>query len=340
MRLLLVKLSSLGDVVHTLPALTDAARARAGLEVHWVIEEQYQAVAALHPAVTRVIPVALRRWRRRLRGAGSEIARSVRALRKSSYDLVLDAQGLIKSALVARVGRGRHVGLDADSARERLASLGYRRGIWVAKSQHAIDRQRALFAAALDYALPACPIDYGIRRDRIGAAGLVFAHGTTWDNKRWPEHFWAALANRALREGAAVTLPWGNEQEHARARRIAALAPGVDVAARLDSSGIVDLLERSAAVVSVDSGIGHLAVALGAPTVALFGPTDAMLTGCRGDSIINLSSDFECSPCLKRHCGYRGAPVRIDSIRIEPPCFSHITPEIVWQRLHQSMGRT
>ncbi len=340
MRLLLVKLSSLGDIVHTLPALTDASRARSGLEVHWVIEEQYQAVAALHPAVTRVVPVAIRRWRRSFRGAGAEIAHCIRALRESSYELVLDAQGLIKSALVARVGRGRHVGFDADSARERVASLGYRCGITVAKRQHAIDRQRALFAAALEYALPTCAIDYGTRRNCADPAGLVFAHGTTWDNKRWPEHYWADLANRALREGKTVTLPWGNGQEHARAHRIAALAPGTEVAVRLDARGMIELLAKSAGVVSVDSGIGHLAVALGVPTVALFGPTDALLTGCRGESAVNLSSTFDCSPCLKRQCSYRGAAVCVDSIRIEPACFSQITPEIVWRRLRERIDRT
>ena len=233
MRLLLVKLSSLGDVVHALPAVTDAARAHPGLEVHWVVEEGYQAIPALHPAVTKVIPVAIRRWRGRWGGAGREIAEFVRAIRTESYDVVLDSQGLIKSAVVARFGRGRHVGYDAASARERVASLGYRCGIAVARQQHAIDRQRALFAGALGYPIPTGAIDYGVRVERGGASGLVLAHGTTWSNKRWPEPFWADLATRALHRGERVTLPWGNSDEEARARRIAALAPGAEVAERL-----------------------------------------------------------------------------------------------------------
>lgn len=340
MRLLLVKLSSLGDVVHTLPAVTDAARAHPGLEVHWVVEESYRDVPALHPAVTKVIPVAIRRWRKQWGGAGHEIVDSVQNIRAESYDVVLDAQGLIKSAIVSRVARGRHVGFDAASARERVASLGYRRGVAVAQRQHAIDRQRALFAGALGYPIPAAAIDYGVRIERGDASGLVLAHGTTWTNKRWPEPFWAELARRALRRGERVTLPWGSEEEESRAHRIAALAPGAEVAHRLDLRGMIELLARSAAVVSADSGIGHLAAALGVRTLALYGPTDASLTGCRGVSVTNLSAQFVCAPCLKRQCGYRGPPVFAHATRVEPACFASITPERVWQTLCGSAART
>lgn len=333
MRLLLVKLSSLGDVVHALPAVTDAMRARPGMEVHWVVEEGYQAIPALHPAVTKVIPVAIRRWRGRLLSAGREIAHAIRDIRTESYDVVLDSQGLIKSSVVARLGRGTHVGFDAGSARERVASLGYRRGVAVLQRQHAIDRQRALFAGALGYSAPTDAIDYGIQIDRGDASGLVLAHGTTWTNKRWPEPFWADLAKRALSRGERVTLPWGNSEEEARARRIAALAPGTQMAPPLDLRGMIDLLVRSAAVVSADSGIGHLAAALGVRTLALYGPTDAKLTGCRGASATNLSARFACAPCLERQCGYRGAPHFVGAVRVEPACFSTITPECVWQTL-------
>lgn len=340
MRVLLVKLSSLGDVVHALPAVTDAARAHAGLEVHWVVEEGYQAIPALHPAVTRVIPVAIRRWRHRLRGAGGEILASIRQLRLSSYDRVVDSQGLIKSSIVARIGRGPLAGFDRHSAREPLAACAYGSRITVPRRQHAINRQRALFAGALGYAQPGGAIDYGIRRDRAGAAGLVLAHGTTWHNKRWPEHFWADIANRALRAGERVTLPWGGAEEFERAGRIAASAPGAEVADRLDLRGIIELLGASGAVVSVDSGIGHLAAALGVPTVALYGPTDATLTGCRGASVANLSADFACAPCLQRRCGYRGDAVIVDAQRIAPPCFSRITPDAVWRQLRATMTAT
>ena len=333
MRLLLVKLSSLGDVVHALPAVTDAARAIADLDVHWVVEEAYRDIPVLHPAVTRVIPIALRRWRRRWRAASVEIGDCLAALRHDTYDVVLDAQGLVKSSVVAGVCRGTRVGFDRASAREPLASIGYRRAIRVAKGRHAIDRQRALFAGALGYRCPSTPLDYGLSRANAGRAGVVLAHGTTWDDKRWPETFWIALASRLTHSGVAVTLPWGSDAELECARRIAAGAPGTAVAERTDLRGVIELLGRSAAVVSVDSGIGHLAAALGVPTIALYGPTDANLTGCRGAKVENLTVQFECAPCLSRRCAYRGEPRVVAGERIEPPCFSTLTPERVWQRL-------
>jgi heptosyltransferase-1 len=333
MRLLLVKMSSLGDVVHALPAVTDAARAIAGLDVHWVVEEAYRDVPALHPAVTRVIPIALRRWRRRWRGASAEIGDCIAALRRDTYDVVLDAQGLIKSSAVAAVCRGVRVGFDRASVREPLAALGYRNGIAVAKGGHAIDRQRALFAGALGYRCPPTPLDYGLTRVQAPRAGVVLAHGTTWDNKRWPEAFWIDLASRLTHGGNSVTLPWGSVAEHERAQRIAARVPGAAVAARTELCGMIDLLARSAAVVSVDSGIAHLASALGVPTIALYGPTDPRLTGCRGASVENISARFECAPCLARRCAYRGEPRLVAGAPVEPPCFSSITPERVWHRL-------
>jgi len=340
MRMLLVKLSSLGDVVHALPAVTDAARAHPGLDVHWAVEEAYVPIPALHPAVTRVIPVALRRWRRQWRGAGAELRASVRRLRESEYDVVLDAQGLIKSAIVARLARGARAGFAYDSARDRVAAAAYGRRVSVDKRLHAIDRQRALFAAALGYGQPSAALDYGVRRDRGGTAGLVLLHGTTWHNKLWPEHFWSEIARRALGLGERVTLPWGSDEERRRAQRIVASAPGAVIATPLDLSGIIELLAGSAAAVSVDSGLGHLAAALGVPTLALYGPTDATLTGCRGNRVVNMTSDFACAPCLQRRCGYRGERVRLDAAPIEPPCFSRITPDQVWRRLRESVWST
>ena len=333
MRLLLVKMSSLGDVVHALPAITDAARAIDDLEVHWVVEEAYRDIPALHPAVSRVIPIALRRWRRRWRGAVAEIGECIATVRSDAYDLVLDSQGLIKSSVVAGIARGPRAGFDRASAREPIAAFGYRRAFAIAKGRHAIDRQRELFAAALGYDCPATPLDYGIARSQSARAGVVFAHGTTWDNKRWPEPFWVDLANRSMTAGISVTLVWGSDEERERAHRIAAAAPGSTVADRLDLRALIDLLARSAAVVGVDSGVGHLAAALGVPTLALYGPTDATLTGCRGTTVENLTAQFGCAPCVARRCTYRGAPQIVDGVRVEPACFSTVTPQRVWQRL-------
>lgn len=156
MRVLLVKTSSLGDLVHTFPAITDASRALPGLQLDWLVEESFAEVPAWHPAIDQVIPIALRRWRRDWRKAyrSGQIAGFRSRLRERGYDLVIDTQGLLKSALPARWARGPVVGYDRRSAREPLAALFYQRRITVSRGQRAIERTRQLFAEALGYPRP------------------------------------------------------------------------------------------------------------------------------------------------------------------------------------------
>lgn len=225
MRVLLVKTSSLGDVIHTLPALTDAARAIPGIQFDWVVEEGFAEIPAWHPAVARVIPVAIRRWRKNLWQTlrNGEWRRFKQRLKEVDYDLVIDAQGLLKSAWLTRyVGKTPVAGLDRDSAREPLASRFYRRAYPVAWGQHAVERTRQLFAQALDYPLPESVGDYGLDREQLadadpGAPYLVFLHGTTWVTKHWPEAYWRELAERMCERGWSVRLPWGSAAERERA---------------------------------------------------------------------------------------------------------------------------
>ena len=224
MRVLLVKTSSLGDVIHTLPALTDAARAIPGIQFDWVVEEGFAEIPAWHPAVARVIPVAIRRWRKNLWQTlrNGEWRRFKQRLKEVDYDLVIDAQGLLKSAWLTRyVGKTPVAGLDRDSAREPLASRFYRRAYPVAWGQHAVERTRQLFAQALDYPLPESVGDYGLDREQLadadpGAPYLVFLHGTTWVTKHWPEAYWRELAERMCERGWSVRLPWGSAAERER----------------------------------------------------------------------------------------------------------------------------
>ena len=186
MRVLLIKTSSLGDVIHTLPALTDAARAIPGIQFDWVVEEGFAEIPTWHPAVARVIPVALRRWRKNLLQTwkSGEWATFKQRLREGRYDLVIDAQGLLKSALLTRYVNAPVAGLDRASAREPLASHCYDRPYAVAWGQHAVERVRQLFAQALGYSLPQSVGDYGLDRGAMVGEALVepyvlFLHGTT-----------------------------------------------------------------------------------------------------------------------------------------------------------------
>ncbi len=258
MRVLLVKTSSLGDVIHTLPALTDAARAIPGIQFDWVVEEGFAEIPAWHPAVARVIPVAIRRWRKNLWQTlrNGEWRRFKQRLKEVDYDLVIDAQGLLKSAWLTRyVGKTPVAGLDGDSAREPLASRFYRRAYPVAWGQHAVERTRQLFAQALDYPLPESVGDYGLDREQLadadpGAPYLVFLHGTTWVTKHWPEAYWRELAERMCERGWSVRLPWGSAAERERAGRLAAGLENAAVLPRLSLAGMAKVLAGARACVA------------------------------------------------------------------------------------------
>ena len=335
MKVLLVKMSSLGDVVHTLPAVADAA-AR-GARFDWVLEENYQPVAASAAGVDRVLPVAFRRWRSAPANAWPAARTFLRRLRQRRYDMVIDAQGLIKSAVVARCADGaERVGLDAGSVRERPAVLAYDRCIHVPRFEHAITRSRRLFAAALRYDLPSTEPVFGLDTQLASSNSVVLVHGTTWDTKLWPEAFWISVARRIAEAGLTPTLPWlGGERE--RAARIAAAVPAAKVCPPIDINGALELVASARGVVGVDSGLAHLGAAFGRPTVMVFGPTDPRRTGGRGRLVRNLAARLACSPCQSRRCHYRGAATTWRGQQVGPPCLAAVQPDRVWSALAQMM---
>ncbi|WP_315249802.1 lipopolysaccharide heptosyltransferase I [Pseudomonas fragi] len=343
MRVLLVKTSSLGDVIHALPALTDAARAIPGITFDWVVEEGFAEIPTWHPAVGKVIPVAIRRWRKNIWQTlkSGEWSRFKQSLRSEKYDLVIDAQGLVKSAWLTRYVKAPVAGLDKDSAREPLASRFYQRRLAVARGQHAVERLRQLFAVALGYDLPKGLGDYGLDVERLVELPrtkpfVLFLHGTTWDTKHWPEVYWRDLAQRMGHLGVEVRLPWGNPAEKARAERIANGLNNAVVLPKLNLAGVAKVLASASACVAVDTGLGHLAAALDVPTISLFGPTNPGLTGAYGKGQIHLASDFPCAPCLQKKCTY--TPTAQDQQRFDlknewPLCFTRLNPERVASRL-------
>lgn len=345
MRVLLIKTSSLGDVIHALPALTDAARAIPGIQFDWVVEEGFAEIPTWHPAVGNVIPVAIRRWRKNLWQTfkTGEWRRFKQRLRDTHYDLVIDAQGLLKSAWLTRYVSAPVAGLDKDSAREPLASRFYDQAYPVARGQHAVERLRQLFGQALGYAVPAGLGDYGLDRERLLGADVntppfvLFLHGTTWDTKHWPELYWRQLAERVGVQGLQVRLPWGNPTEKARAERIAEGLEHAVVLPKLNLAGVAQVLASAQACVAVDTGIGHLAAALDVPTVSLFGPTNPGLTGAYGKSQVHLAGDYPaCAPCLQKKCTYQPTDEdrrQFDTKREWPMCFTRLNPERVASQL-------
>ena len=343
MNVLLVKMSSLGDIVHTLPALDDALRH--GVRFDWVVEETYRAVPAMAPGVDRVLDVAFRRWRKAPVASRRELAAFRSSLRACRYDKVLDGQGLLKSAVVGCWANAEErVGYDAASVRERAAALAYHRGIAVPRNLHAVDRTRRLFADALGYDLPGsepafglgvAPADPGTVPDNA----VVLAHGTTWGTKHWPEPFWSSLARLAAENGLVPVLPWVRG-ERGRAERIAATVPGARVCPPMDLDAVMRMLRVCRGIVGVDSGLAHLGAAMGRPTVMLFGPTDPALTGCRGQLVRDLAASLACSPCVSRRCRLTNqAREQRQASRWAPPCLGAVQPVDAWVALTDLIAR-
>ncbi len=337
MRLLLIKTSSLGDVIHTFPALSDARQAWPELRIDWVVEEAYADLAALHPAVDQVIPVALRRWRRQPWSASTRQAWAAyrQALRRQPYDRVIDAQGLLKSAfLMCQVPQPAvRMGYDRASLREPLAALFYQRHYSVARSMHAVERTRQLLAQALSYERQGrgrYGLQVPVQPAYLGAIWLL--HGSTWPTKLWPLASWRALAAKLSERGHELLLPYGDAAEHERAQAIIDGLPGARLwpAGRL--SELAGALAGARAVVGVDTGLSHLAAALDRPVLALFGATDRERTGIYGEQVRHLSAGLPCQPCLQERC--RLQP-RAEAGQAWPPCMAALTPDQVLRALEQ-----
>ena len=329
MRVLLVKTSSMGDVIHTLPALTDAMNAIAGIRFDWVVEEGFKEIPQWHSAVDRVIPVAIRRWRKSPIDTwrSGEWQTFKEHLQMREYDAVIDAQGLLKSAcLIVRYARGPSFGLDKNSAREPWASKCYTHPIAVATEQHAVERIRELFAKALSYQLPEQLGDFSISEHFEQSEDrdyLVFNHSTTRVDKHYPEVYWLQLIQLATENGWKIKLPWGNALERDRAQRLAQENTKVEVLPKLSLCQVAQVLANAAGCISVDTGLSHLSAALNKPNITLFGPTDPGLVGGYGNNQQSLlAANF----------------VKNDS-QVEPAVFRPLLPQTVWQEYSQLINQ-
>lgn len=293
-RVLFVKLSSLGDVVHNFPAVTDLAAHRPDIEISWAVEEAYAGLVRLHPAVTEVIPVALRALKSRpfSLAAWRRMGEARRTLARGRWDFVVDTQGLAKSAWVARRAQGVRFGLDRASARERGAARSYDVRIPVPRDLHAVERNRRLVAEVFGYR-PARAARYGLdpamRRPDFAPEQpyVVLLHAASREDKRWPADRWVGLGKLLARHGFASVLPGGSAAEREAASRIAAAIPGAMALPATSLSEMAALIANAWLVAGVDTGLTHLAVALGRPTVGIYCATRPELTGLHGGRSVN-----------------------------------------------------
>lgn len=287
MRVLVVKTSSMGDVVHALPAVSDMLRQRPGLQVDWLVEAPFAAIPQMHPGVRRVLPMAWRKWRKTLlQGKTRRAIGELRAeLKRDPYDLVLDLQGLLKSALWGRQAQGPLAGYDAASIREPLAAWFYARKAAVPKTLHAVERCRRLAAAHLGYEMPATRPDFGIRPPAPSwvpkVPYAVIIPNASRKEKLWPERRWVAVGQRLKDKGWLPVVMWGSADEQTLAERIAAGCDG-DVPRFLKVGDVAGLLAGAGQVVGLDTGFTHLAAALGRPTLGIYCDHEPGLAGITG----------------------------------------------------------
>ncbi len=289
MRILLVKTSSLGDVIHNLPVVSDLRRVFPEAQIDWCVEEAFADIPGLHPEIDRVIPVAVRRWRRTLgqRATWREIGEFRRCLRRTRYDAIIDTQGLCKSGLIASQARGPRYGYAAGAAREALAARFYNQTIVIPHNVHAVERNRWLAAAALDYPVD-LPLDYGIKAPAVdlpwfaGAQHALLLTATSRDDKLWDEANWIVIARELTSRRLIPVFPSGNALERQRAERIASAVPGSVVAPPLGLRELAGLMGQARLAIGVDTGLVHLATALRVPTIALYMASDPALTGVYG----------------------------------------------------------
>jgi heptosyltransferase I len=289
---LVVKTSSMGDVVHTLAAVTDMANACPGITVDWLVEAPFASIAALHPSVHTVVPMSWRKWRKNLWRATTWTAmRHCRALlRAEPYDAIIDFQGLLKSVLWGRQAQGPLLGFDRGSIREPLASIFYDRAVAVPRQLHAVERSRRLAASHLGYSLPTSAPDFGLRHP---ASAWMPAHRpyavlipcASRVEKHWPLAHWRALLACCERNGLHVVVLWGSKDERHLAEQVAQ-GSGASVPPFLTVSDAAAVLAQAHVVVGLDTGFTHLAAAFARPTVGIYCDHEPGLAGVTGSGFV------------------------------------------------------
>ena len=292
MRILIVKISSMGDIIHNLPILSDIHMHFPDAEIDWVVEENFVDILKLHPQINKIIPVAFRRWRKNLLNPQTKVEFNAfkYALKAHHYDYIIDTQTLLKSAFIACLANGKRYGQGPKTAREWLAGFFYNHRFSVSRDQHAVDQNRQLTALAMNYNIPSSAPDYGLPRAELAAKSelnlpekyVMAFHATSRDSKLWPMGHWVSLGISLAKQGITVCLPWSNDKEKSRAEIIATHVPQAIVLPKSDLTHLAYITAGASAAVGVDTGLLHLAVAMDVPSIAIYTDTHPDLNGTYG----------------------------------------------------------
>jgi heptosyltransferase-1 len=293
MRVLIIKLSSMGDLMHALPALTDAVNNVPGISFDWVVDENFAEVPKWHPAVEKLIVSAHRRWKKNLRAAwiNGEFKGFYTQLNHRDYDLVIDLQSNLKSALVSLLRRSPVSGYDHQSCREKPAHLSYKHQYSIPVNQHAIARQRQLFARIFGYQEPNTAPEYNVNFTQFASPDIkpknkyvVFVHNASWETKLWPVNYWQDASQRAADLGYTVVLPSGNDKEFKRAQKIAEGCSAAIALSKTNLDDIAAIISGATAMLCSDTGLAHLAAMAATPAITLYAVTDTSLIGTVGNN--------------------------------------------------------
>lgn len=344
MRVLVIKMTSMGDVLHVMPALSDLHSFLSDqpfVQIDWMVEENFAQLPSWHPAVNKTLAVASRRWRSLRWQNLREFWCFIRELRKTQYDLIIDAQGLMKSAIFGRFAQlargGIRVGFSGDSIKESPAAWLYSKRVQVPRNHHAVERLRQLFAGAVNQPTQDSSANYGLRLPNVekqpGLAprSVFIFHGTTWNSKHVPEALWRQIIDQLIQCGYAPVLCWANQVEFARAQNLTEGFAAASVLPKQSLQELAQQLRLAAGAIAVDTGLGHMAAAFNVPCVSLYGATDPMLTGTYGDYQTQMQVDFHCAPCLRKECD------KLNEAQALPPCYATLNAEAVVDSLLQQI---
>ena len=290
-KLLIIKTSSLGDVIHCLPVINDIRTYFPNVQIDWVAEESFADIPRMHAGVNQVFTVAMRRWKKHIfsQNTWAEISDLKKLIKQNQYDAIIDTQGLLKSALITHQANGTKYGYDKVSIREPIASWFYDKTYTISYQQHAVTRNRTLAAMSLAYAIPTNAPDYGVTAPKcelpLPNQFVIALHGTSRDSKLWPVANWVDLGRELAKKNLDLVLPWATEAELARANHIAKQLANVTMLPKLSIAHIAGVIAKAQAAVGVDTGLSHFAVALNVPTIAIYTDTNPALTGVMSGAV-------------------------------------------------------
>ncbi len=319
LRILLVKTSSMGDVIHNMAVVSDIHAHFPNALIDWVVETSFVEIVKLNPNINTIIPVAMRRWKRAIFSCQTwhEIAAFKRQINTQKYDAILDTQALLKSAIISRLANGISHGPNRKTAREPLAGVLYHHGYDISPKIHALSRYRMLAAKALGYIVPSTPPVYNLQiNDADLSSDILFdinkkpilqpyvmaLHSTARDAKLWPVEHWVAFGHYLASKKLSMLLPWGNAQELVRANLIASSLTNTIVLPKMNLTQLAILISKAQAAIGVDTGLMHIAVAFKIPTLAIFCDTYVWQAGAMpsSDSIAITIGGKQANPSVEQ----------------------------------------